>query len=480
MTEELVAMPVKREPVEAPAAVETPIAPPLEPLHAVGEPRHTPARLPTLEVVRELLQPPLHRPHNPRERGQAAWTPARAPGSERALGPRLRVVVVAQVRQGGPHGVGGLALRRRGDDPRAQGPLRRRELRRSLAKRPHGPLPLGLRGLGPRALEPLACRRAPGGGAVAVSPRPRPPRADELGPWDLRGARAHDAFLPRRACALARAPPGCGARAPEGGPRLLRAGCPPRQARAASPRARRRPQRDASAGPAREGDLVAAAPPQPFPSGPVPLARHPAVEAAVARVLREAACAGGLRERRGAPPAPGPWRVRRRGGATRLVPRAPWWRRRAARPGGAASPCGPKRDDDGHGEPGQLATAHDRIPPVRVAKRSTAAAAPGPCAGALDAEAPVPVCGPLWGEDPNRGPVPRPLEDVGHRDSHREPGPPSAHKGALSLDDTWSPSRQFRESQNQEGDWHAEPDTMGKSLFVRLGMTACTACLNKR
>src|SRR5262247_4124380 len=313
MTEELVAMPVKREPVEAPAAVETPIAPPLEPLHAVGEPRHTPARLPTLDVVRELLQPPLHRPHNPRERGQAAWTPARAPGSERALGPRLRVVVVAQVRQGGPHGVGGLALRRRGDDPRAQGPLRRRELRRSLAKRPHGPLPLGLRGLGPRALEPLACRRAPGGGAVAVSPRPRPPRAAELGPWDLRGARAHDAFLPRRACALARAPPGCGARAPEGGPRLLLAGCPPRQARAASPRARRPPQRDASAGPAREGDLVAAAPPQPFPSGPVPLARHPAVEAAVARVLREAAWAGGP-PRRGLEPV---WAEARRRRARR-------------------------------------------------------------------------------------------------------------------------------------------------------------------
>ena len=50
MTEELVAMQVEREPLEEPADVEDPIAPPLEHFHAVVETLNKPIRLPTLEV----------------------------------------------------------------------------------------------------------------------------------------------------------------------------------------------------------------------------------------------------------------------------------------------------------------------------------------------------------------------------------------------------------------------------------------------
>jgi hypothetical protein len=50
MTEELVAMEVKREPLEQLVDVKNPIAPPLEHLHAVVESLNKSARLPTLEV----------------------------------------------------------------------------------------------------------------------------------------------------------------------------------------------------------------------------------------------------------------------------------------------------------------------------------------------------------------------------------------------------------------------------------------------
>ena len=54
MTEELVPMPVEREPLEEPADVEDSVAPPLEHFHAVVETPNKPTRLPTLEVIRDL------------------------------------------------------------------------------------------------------------------------------------------------------------------------------------------------------------------------------------------------------------------------------------------------------------------------------------------------------------------------------------------------------------------------------------------
>jgi hypothetical protein len=112
----------------------------------------------------------------------------------------------------------------------------------------------------------------------------------------------------------------------------------------------------------------------------------------------------------------------------------------------ASIPFGPKLDEDGQVEQGQMAKAHDCIQPVRVANLSTAAAAPGPFEGALDAEEPVSLLGPLCGEDPNIGQVQRTLDDMVHSDAHRETVPQSSHKGALSLYYTWSPSQEFRES----------------------------------
>src|SRR5262249_26983722 len=113
----------------------------------------------------------------------------------------------------------------------------------------------------------------------------------------------------------------------------------------------------------------------------------------------------------------------------------------------AAIPFGPNLDEHGHVEQGQMAKAHDRIQPMQVANLPTAAAAPGPFNGALDADEPVPLLGSLCGEDANLGQVQRNLNDIVHSDSHREPGPQSSHKGAPSLYYTCSPSRQFRESQ---------------------------------
>src|SRR5215510_2409634 len=91
-------MPVEREPLEEPADVEDPIAAPREHLHAVVETLHKPARLPTLEVVRDLIHPPLDRPQNALELGQPTLTHPLAPGPDGALGPCLRVVAFEQVR----------------------------------------------------------------------------------------------------------------------------------------------------------------------------------------------------------------------------------------------------------------------------------------------------------------------------------------------------------------------------------------------
>jgi hypothetical protein len=62
MTEELVAMQVKREPLEEPANVKDPVTPPFEHLHAVVEALDKPARLPPWEVVGDFIDPPLDRP----------------------------------------------------------------------------------------------------------------------------------------------------------------------------------------------------------------------------------------------------------------------------------------------------------------------------------------------------------------------------------------------------------------------------------
>ena len=77
----------------------------------------------------------------------------------------------------------------------------------------------------------------------------------------------------------------------------------------------------------------------------------------------------------------------------------------------ASIPFGPNLDEDGHVEQRQMAKAHDRIQPVQVANLPTAAAAPGPFEGALDADEPVPLLGPLRREDANIGQVQRHLND---------------------------------------------------------------------
>jgi hypothetical protein len=70
VTEELVPMPVEREPLKEPSDVEEPIAAaPREYLHAVVEALHTPAGLPTLEVVRISS---IHRSSVPRRLSNSA------------------------------------------------------------------------------------------------------------------------------------------------------------------------------------------------------------------------------------------------------------------------------------------------------------------------------------------------------------------------------------------------------------------------
>ncbi len=120
MTEELVGMQVEREPLEEPADVEDPVAPPLEHVHAVVEPLHKPTRLPTLEVVRDLIHPPIDCPKKALELRKPAGTHPLAPGSNRTRGPRLRVVALEQFRQVFPQVVGRFELRRAGEHPLEQ------------------------------------------------------------------------------------------------------------------------------------------------------------------------------------------------------------------------------------------------------------------------------------------------------------------------------------------------------------------------
>ena len=125
MTEALVSMQVECEPLEETSDVEDPVAPPLEHLHAVVEALHKPAGLPTLEVVRDLLHPPIERPQKALELGQPTLPHLLAPDPDRALGSRLCVVAFEQVRQVFPQVVGGLDLRRVPEDPLEQCPLLR-------------------------------------------------------------------------------------------------------------------------------------------------------------------------------------------------------------------------------------------------------------------------------------------------------------------------------------------------------------------
>src|SRR2546430_11695188 len=98
MTKDLEPMPVECEPLEETSDVEDPVATPLEHLHAVVEALHKPAGLPTLEVVRDLLHPPIERPQTALELGQPTLPHPRAPDPDRTLGSRLWVVAFEQVR----------------------------------------------------------------------------------------------------------------------------------------------------------------------------------------------------------------------------------------------------------------------------------------------------------------------------------------------------------------------------------------------
>jgi hypothetical protein len=61
-----------------------------------------------------------------------------------------------------------------------------------------------------------------------------------------------------------------------------------------------------------------------------------------------------------------------------------------------------------------MAKAHDRIQPMQITNLPTTTAAPGPFEGALDADEPVPLGGPLGREDTNIGQVQRHLNEVVH------------------------------------------------------------------
>src|SRR5215831_567943 len=99
MTEELVAMQVEREPLEEPSNVKDPVTPPFEHLHAVVEAFHKPARLPPLEVVGDLIYPPLERPQKALELSQPAGPHPLTPGPHRTLGPHLRIVTLEHLGQ---------------------------------------------------------------------------------------------------------------------------------------------------------------------------------------------------------------------------------------------------------------------------------------------------------------------------------------------------------------------------------------------
>jgi len=174
MTEELVSMQVECEPWEEASDGEDPVATPLEHLK--------PAGLPALEVVRDLLHPPIERPQKALELGPPALPHPLAPAPDRTLGSRLCVVAFEQVRQVFPQVVGGLDLRRGPEDSLEQCPLLRFEIPRLLAKRPHRPCDLGILGLGHGVLEPLEFLLTHRVGAVAVGSRHVEPIDDDLGP----------------------------------------------------------------------------------------------------------------------------------------------------------------------------------------------------------------------------------------------------------------------------------------------------------
>ena len=183
MTEALVAMQVEREPLEEPSDVEDPIAAPLEHLHAVVEALHKPAGLPTLEVVRDLIHPPLNRPQKALELGQPAL---HAPACTRP-GSRTWPPPSCSRARTGPSGLpaGGRPPRSSASQvktPLEQLPLLRFELPRPFAKRPHRPCDLGILGLGQGALEPLEFLLAHRIGTVTVGPRHVEPIDDDLGP----------------------------------------------------------------------------------------------------------------------------------------------------------------------------------------------------------------------------------------------------------------------------------------------------------
>src|SRR5919106_1305279 len=123
MTEELVAMQVEREPLEKPANIEDPVAAPREHLHAVVEALDKPAGLPTPEVVRDLIQPPIDRPQKALELSPPTLAHPLTPRPDGTCGPRLCVVAVEQVGQVFPQVIGGLDLRRVSEEPLQQVPL---------------------------------------------------------------------------------------------------------------------------------------------------------------------------------------------------------------------------------------------------------------------------------------------------------------------------------------------------------------------
>src|SRR5918996_2620260 len=123
MTEELVAMQVEREPLEEPSNVKDPVTSPFEHLHAVVESLHEPARLPTPEIVRDLIYPPLDRSQKALELSQPAGTHPLTPGLNRTLGPHLRIVALEQLGQVFPQVVGRLNFGRVGEHPLQQLPL---------------------------------------------------------------------------------------------------------------------------------------------------------------------------------------------------------------------------------------------------------------------------------------------------------------------------------------------------------------------
>ena len=82
VTEELVAMQVECEPLKEPSDVKDTVAPSLKDLHAVVEPLDKSARLAILEVVRDVVHPPVDRPKKALELSQPAYTYPLVPGPQ--------------------------------------------------------------------------------------------------------------------------------------------------------------------------------------------------------------------------------------------------------------------------------------------------------------------------------------------------------------------------------------------------------------